>query len=92
MGIKREKLPWRELPHLRIEECVELSGLSRRTIAGAIKSGKLASRRLGRIPIVPTLEFRIWIGEIVEADDPHSERPAPLAVQAKADRLIRKVG
>jgi len=81
MSIKRENLPWRELPHLRIEECAELSGLSRRT-----------SRKLGRIPIVPTRDFRIWIGEITDADDPHADGSAGPAIEAKADRLIRKVG
>jgi len=92
MAIKREDVPWRELPHLRIDECVELSGLSRRTVSEAIRSGHLASHQLGRVRVVPTRSFRVWIGEISSADDPHAEPDHPGDLAGRVDRLIKKVG
>lgn len=92
MGIKREDVPWRELPHLRIDECVELSGLSRRTITEAIRSGHLDSHQLGRVRVIPTHSFRVWIGEIAASDDPHAEPDQSKDVGGRVDRLIRKVG
>ena len=92
MSLKRSDIPWRELPHLRIDECVELSGLSRRTVSEAIRSGRLESRRLGRVRVVPTRAFRVWIGEIGPDDDPHAEPDQRPDVQTRVDRLIRKVG
>ncbi len=92
MSIKREDVPWRELPHLRIDECVELSSLSRRTISEAIRAGHLGSRQLGRIRVIPTRSFRVWIGEISPSDDPHAELDHRKDVAVRVDRLIRKVG
>lgn len=92
MTLKRNEIPWRELPHLRVDECVELSGLSRRTISEAMRLGHLESRRLGRIRVIPTRSFRIWIGEITDSDDPHAAPDQRRNVSGRVDRLIRKVG
>lgn len=87
MGIKRENIPWRELPHLRIEECVELSGFSRRTITQALSSGDLTTRHIAGIRVVPMSEFRRWVGDEVEAHPALS-----VIAEAKAERLLRKIG
>ena len=92
LSIEREKIPWRELPHLRIEEAVEIAGVSRRTVTGAIEAKRLEVRHLGRIPMIPTAEFRRWIGEEVVESDPHSAGTISTAAHAKADSLLRKVG
>jgi len=92
MSLKRSDIPWRELPHLRIDECVELSGLSRRTISESLRTGELESRQLGRVRVIPTRSFRVWIGEISSSDDPHAEPDHRKKVAVRVDRLIRKVG
>ena len=92
MSLKRADIPWRELPHLRIEEAAEIAGVSRRTVTAAIKAKRLETRHLGRIPMVPTAEFRRWIGEGVEQTDPLCEARIPAAAHARADRLLGKVG
>lgn len=89
MGLKRTDIPWREWPHLRIEEAVALSGLSRRTVTNAIKSGDLNTRRVGEIPVIPTRIFRVWIGEPVEIEaDSAAYEPR---IEAKAERILRRV-
>ena len=92
MSLKRKDIPWRELPHLRIEEAAEIAGVSRRTVTAAIESNRLEVRHLGRIPMVPTAEFRRWIGEEVAQTDPLCETTIPTAAHARADRLLQKVG
>lgn len=92
MSLKRADIPWRELPHLRIEEAAEIAGVSRRTVTAAIKARRLETRHLGRIPMIPTAQFRRWIGEEVAEADPLCEATIPAAANARADRLLRKVG
>ena len=92
MTLRRTDIPWRELPHLRIEEAAEIAGVSRRTVTGAIEAKRLDVRHLGRIPMIPTADFRRWIGEDVVRTDPQCEAPIPTAAYAKADRLLRKIG
>jgi hypothetical protein len=90
--ITRKDIPWRDLPHLRIEEAAEIAGVSRRTITKAIEQELLEMRRLGCVPVIPTIAFRRWIGE-EEADlDPHCDQPIDQMVRAKARRLLGKVG
>lgn len=91
MTLKRSDIPWRELPHLRIEEAAEIAGVSRRTVCAAIAKEQLEVRHLGRIPMIPTGEFRRWIGEDLARADPQCEATIPSAAHAKADRLLRKV-
>jgi len=90
--IERDKIPWRELPHLRIEEAAEIAGVSRRTVTGAIEAERLEVRHLGRIPMIPMAEFRRWIGEEGVDSDPHCEETISTAAHARADRLLQKVG
>ena len=54
MTLKRTDIPWRELPHLRIEEAAEIAGVSRRTVANAIEQNFLEVRRLGHVPVIAT--------------------------------------
>ena len=91
-NITRKDIPWRQLPHLRIEEAAEIAGVSRRTITSAIERELLEVRHIGCVPIIPILAFRRWIGE-EEADfDPHCDQPIDQIVRAKARRLLGKVG
>jgi hypothetical protein len=89
--IERDKIPWRELPHLRIDEAAELSGFSRRTITQALKDQALNSREVAGIRVIPTADFRRWIQD--GEDSGSIVRPALLAIaENKADRLVRKMG
>ena len=90
--IKRTDIPWRELPHLRIEEAAEIAGVSRRTVTKALEQGSLDVRHLGCVPLIPTIAFRRWIGEEVADHDPHRDQPIDQMVHAKARRLLGKVG
>jgi len=90
MPIEREKIPWRELPHLRIEEAVAISGFSRSTVTKALKDEDLRSREIAGIRVIPMTEFRCWLHD--DESEP-SESPALSAIaEAKAAGLMRKIG
>ena len=89
--IERDLEHWRWLPHLRIDEAVEISGVSRRTVTGAIERGDLGFRHIGKIKVIPIESFRSWIGEDTAEDDPHVHEIIDRAANAKADRILRKV-
>ncbi len=89
--IERTLEHWRALPHLRIDEAVALSGVSRRSVTGAIERGDLGHRYIGKVTVIPVDSFRLWIGE-ADRDDPHVDESIRVTANAKADRLLRKVG
>ena len=90
MAIEREKIPWRDLPHLRIEEVVAISGFSRRTITQALKDEDLKTREVGGIRVIPMREFRNWLHD---DDDEPAESPAlSVIAEARAESLMRKIG
>ena len=90
--ISRKDIPWRQLPHLRIDEAAEIAGVSRRTITGAVERDLLEVRHIGCVPVIPIAAFRRWIGEEAVDHDPHCDQPADHIVHAKARRLLGKVG
>jgi hypothetical protein len=90
--ITRNDIPWRQLPHLRIEEAAEVAGVSRRTITSAIERESLEVRHIGCVPVISTIAFRLWIGEEEAGIDPHCDQPVDQLVRAKARRLLGKVG
>ena len=90
--IERTIKYWRVLPHLRIEEAVAISGVSRRSVTGAIERGDLGHRYIGKVKVIPVDSFRSWIGDETARDDPHVNEGINGTANAKADRLLRKVG
>jgi len=90
--ITRKDIPWRDLPHLRIDEAAEIAGVSRGTVTGAIQAERLEVRHLGRIPVIPVAEFRRWIGERIAESDPQCEETISATAHVRADRLLGKVG
>ena len=86
MAMKRHDIPWRELPHLRIDECVEISGFSRRTITEALRRGELASREVAGIRVVAIADFRGWVGDLAI-----DVQPVSSIAENRAARLLRKI-
>ena len=62
--LERTRIPWRELPHLRIAEAAEIAGISERAMERQLKSD-LEIRRIGQVRFITTDSFRCWLGEEV---------------------------
>ena len=90
MPIEREKIPWRELPHLRIEEAVAISGFSRWTITKALKDEALTSREIAGIRVIPMTAFRSWIHD--DQNEPAEGPALSVVAETRADRMMRKIG
>ena len=89
--IKRNEIPWKELPTLRITEVAEVIGISRRQVQKLIEEGDLRVRRVGRIPLVLTSSVTEWAsGEEQEANAVVA--PIRPEVRRTAQRLMGKVG
>ena len=89
--IKRNEIPWNELPTLRIDEVAEVIGISRRQVQKLIEEGDLSVRRVGRIPLVLTSSVTRWAtGEEPEANTVVA--PIRPEVRRTAQRLLAKVG
>ena len=71
--LERTRIPWRELPHLRIAEAAEIAGISQRAMERELQGADLEIRRIGQLRFITTESFRCWLGEC----DGATPAPAP---------------
>jgi predicted DNA-binding protein (UPF0251 family) len=84
--LERARIPWRELPHLRIAEAAEIAGISQRAMERELQGADLEIRRIGQLRFITTESFRCWLGE----SDSGAPAPAP-ELSADEREAIRRL-
>jgi len=85
---ERTRIPWRELPHLRIAEAAEIAGISQRAMERELQDSDLKIRRIGQLRFITTDSFRCWLGECATAAP--APEPELSAEQREAIRRLSR--